>query len=184
MHPGRGELEVFDEFLPLIGRERMFQVGTSLRRHMLFSQLAEGLDQKTAQSPGSRHVARSSPPELDCHRPDLHCPARPICQEHRLCWHLLGQPQSIRRIGSRWLQAGAITASQGAGYHLGRWRQQSELGVFPREIVHSAREAADDPLPNEPVKGDINRLSAANIQKIRRNEDRTASTAMNGRNYP
>lgn len=56
--------------------------------------------------------------------------------------------------------------------------------VFLREVVHSTGQAADGPLPDEPVKSNIHRLAAADFEEIRRDKDNPTSTAANGRNDP
>ena len=53
-----------------------------------------------------------------------------------------------------------------------------------REVVHPAGEAADGSLPGEPVEGDIDRLTAADVQEVCRDKDRTTPATMNGRKYP
>jgi hypothetical protein len=53
-----------------------------------------------------------------------------------------------------------------------------------REIVDTTGKATDGPLPGKPVERDVNRLAAADVEEIRRNEDRTTSATVDCRNYP
>ena len=60
----------------------------------------------------------------------------------------------------------------------------SEYRMLFREIVYPAGKAADDPLPGKPVEGNVNRLAAADVEEISRNEDRATPVAANCRNDP
>jgi hypothetical protein len=56
--------------------------------------------------------------------------------------------------------------------------------MFQREVVNTAGQPSDGALPGETVEGYVNGFPAADVEKIRWNKDKTASTAVDGRNYP
>ncbi len=84
-------------------------------------------------------------------------------------------PAGCRRVRSR---------PASARHRLGGRREKSEHRMLFREIVHSTSKATDNPLPGKPVEGNVNRLAAADVEKISRNEDRATPAAVNCRKDP
>ena len=183
IHAGASLMSLMSSCRFWAGRLRL-RWAAPLRGHVLLAQLAKGLDHKTAQPSRRRHVLRGGPAELNGHRANLHGPARAIRQEHGFGWHLLGKTQGIGRIRSRRLQACAVAARQGLGHGFGGWLERPEHRVLFRKVVHAAGEAANRSLLGEPVQGDIDRLAAAQVQEIRRNEHGTTAAAVDCRKYP
>jgi hypothetical protein len=56
--------------------------------------------------------------------------------------------------------------------------------MLVREVVHSASESSDGSLPGQPMEGDVNGLSAADVQEIGRDEHGTSPAASDGREDP
>ena len=98
--------------------------------------------------------------------------------------HLFRKAQSISRIGSCRLKACAVAARQRLGHGLGGWGERPKYRVLFREVVHPAGKAANGSLPGEPVEGDIDRLAAADLQEVCRNEYGTTTATVNCRKYP
>jgi hypothetical protein len=61
------------------------------------------------------------------------------------------------------LQARVVAAWQCPGHCLCGRRKWAEYRVLFGEIVHTASKAADGPFLGEPVEGDIDRLTAADL---------------------
>ena len=93
------------------------------------------------------------------------------------------KPEDVGRVGPRGLQPGAVASGQGLGHGVGGRREQPEHRVLLREVVHPAGEAADRSLPGEPVQGEIDRLAAAEVQEVSRNEHGTTSRAVDAGKY-
>jgi hypothetical protein len=137
---------------------------------VFLAQLAKGLHQEAAQPPRCLHVPWGGPPQLDRRRANLDRPARAVGQEDRFRRHLLGQAEEVGGVGSGGLESGAIAAGERAGHGVRGRCEQTEYRVLFREVVHAAGKTANRSLPGEPVQGDVDRLTAAEVQEIAWNE--------------
>ena len=93
---------------------------------------------------------------------------------------LIGHDAEREAIGAAYLAAASHAYGGADGTHV-------RLGDLRYNVLNIVKPAAGQPANNsvldEPVEGDIDRLAAANLQKIRRNKYGTTATTMNGCNY-
>ena len=109
------------------------------------AEVAQGLDDQTADPAGGGHVAWGGLLEGDLSLADLHHARPAVGEVDDFRRHLGGEPQEDGRIGSGRLQAGGVATGQRLGDVVDGRFEQPQLGIDFRVIVDAPGKLANQP---------------------------------------
>jgi len=170
VHPRRRESKVLGQGASLRRRDRPLQVCDPLRGDAVLAKCTKGLDQEPAQASRRRHVPRRRPAQLNRGASDPRRPRGAVGEEDHLRRHLLAEPKQVGRIRTARLQAQTVTAREGGGDCVCRWRAVTEDAMALREVVDAASQSADRAPRHQAVQGNIDGAPGPKFKEFVGNE--------------
>lgn len=143
---------------------------------LVLSEVAERLDDGSANAPGSGHVPWGGVLEGDFPSPNHHLAGRAISEEDDAGWYLVGDSEHVCGVGTGWLDA---DGDKGTGNGVGGGSDGAEKSVVHGVVVEAAGELADGPCSLEAAQAGVSRSGAAKIPEMLRSENPTLPAAVN-----
>jgi len=165
------------------GGDAAAQDGDDLIIDLILAEVAERLDDGSADPPGRGHVARGGVLKDDFPFPDLHLAGRAVGQEDDAGWHLVGESEHIGGVGPGWLDADGVPGDKGTGNRVGGWGDRAENRVVHGKVIEATGELADGSCSLEAAQAGVSRRRAAEIPEMLRSECPTLSVAVNPAAY-
>ncbi len=181
--PCRGVTDVPKELPPVVVGQPLLQTGYDCIIHVPLTDMAQGLDDQSRYSSGSRHGAGGGVFEHDDLLAKLHAARWSITEENDFHRHLIGEPQQIGGISPGRLQKNFIPPLQRLDDGIGRGGKETEVRVEARVIIQPAGQAAQRSFFRQTVQRQVHGLPASKVDKIALGDNATLPTTIDTIKY-